>query len=110
MGTNIKYHLKKWFVEAVKKLRTITSFALFAHQSQLPQSQEALVTQSDGPSVNSDISLPAVTEVHSTARLDTGNKSEYICRVCRDGTNYRRNKTKGYNDCVCNQFELFGRT
>ena len=37
---------------------------------------EALVTHSDGPSANSDISLPAVTEVHSTASLDTGNKSE----------------------------------
>ena len=33
--------------------------------------------QSDGPSVNGDISLPAVTEVHSTASLDTGKKAKY---------------------------------
>ena len=62
--------------EAVKKMRTLTSFASFAQQSHLAKSQEALVTPSDAPSVNSDISLPAVTEVHSTASLDTGNNSE----------------------------------
>ena len=36
------------------------------------------MTQSDGPSVNSDISLPSLTEVYSTASLDSSNKSE-IC-------------------------------
>ena len=55
-------------------MRTITSFASFAQQSHSPLSQG--VTQSDAPSVNSYISLPAVTEVHSTAGLDTGNKND----------------------------------
>ena len=55
----------------------MTTFATFAQQSH-SQSQEALVTQSHGPRVNSDISLLAVTKVQSTASLDKGNKSE-IC-------------------------------
>ena len=59
--------------EAVKKMRTITSFSSFTQQSHLLQSQEALVTQSDGPSVISDIPLPAVTKVLSTASLDNKN-------------------------------------
>ena len=59
--------------KAVMKKRTITSFALFTQHS-----QEASVIQPDGLSVNSDISLTEVTEVHSTASLDTGN------RVCRE--------------------------
>ena len=36
------------------------------------------MTQSDGLSVNSDISLSSLTEVYSTASLDSSNKSE-IC-------------------------------
>ena len=58
--------------ERVKKLRTITSFASFAQQSHSPQPQEALVTQSDDPSVNYFF---AITEVRSTASLNTANKS-----------------------------------
>ena len=46
--------------EAVKKISTITLFASFAQQFYSPQSQEALVTQSDGLCVNSQISLPAL--------------------------------------------------
>ena len=64
--------------EALKKMRIITSFASFAKQPHSPQPQEALVTRSDSPNVNNDISLPALTKVHSTAKLDTGIKSE-IC-------------------------------
>ena len=61
-------------------MRTITSFASFNQQYHSPQSQEALVTQSDGPSVNRDTFFPAVTEVRSTASLDTGDKS----RICAE--------------------------
>ena len=64
--------------EVVKKMRAITSFSSFPQQSHSPHSHKALVTQPDGPSVNRDTSLPAVTEVHSTASLYTVNKSE-IC-------------------------------
>ena len=59
-------------------MRIKTSFASFAQQSHSPQSQEVLEISLFTLGPSDCVTFPAVTEVHSTASLDTGNKSE-IC-------------------------------